>query len=463
LDIERPLFWHQGLFLQPQHFQINDRYFNALLTPFYSFSQPYLWGLNNLEIASASLGKGNFSVLKGLFLFQDGSFTAFPGNAIIEGRSFSDAWADEGRPFMVYLGLKKWNDAGENVTVVPSLEGLSKVTTRFVTTPEPEEIKDLHEGGPVTQVQRLHYLLKLCWETEKDQLGDYLLIPLTRLEKRGDQIVVAEKYIPPCLTVRSVETFFNLVKEIRDEIASRSRQLEAYKVQRGIHTAEFGARDMVYLLALRSLNRYVPQLFHLTESAQAHPWLIYGVLRQLIGELSTFSSSVNAIGEEENGTLLLPRYDHSDLELCFGSAQALVVRLLDEITAGPDYIIRLTFDGTYFAADLPPAVFEGNRRYYLVAQTQSDPKSVTASLQTIAKLSSRESLPILIARALPGATLEYLSLPPQELPRRALSLYFQIDHHHGQWAQVQKGNNIALYWDTAPEDLGLELMVVGRP
>ncbi|MFH1147859.1 MAG: type VI secretion system baseplate subunit TssK, partial [Pseudomonadota bacterium] len=48
------------------------------------------------------------------------------------------------------------------------------------------------------------------------------------------------------------------VREIRDQIAGRSRQLEEYKTQRGIQTAEFGTRDMVYFLALRSLNRYVP-------------------------------------------------------------------------------------------------------------------------------------------------------------------------------------------------------------
>ncbi|UCF86328.1 MAG: type VI secretion system baseplate subunit TssK, partial [Desulfobacteraceae bacterium] len=36
------------------------------------------------------------------------------------------------------------------------------------------------------------------------------------------------------------------------------------------------------------------------------------------------------------------------------------------------------------------------------------------------------------------------------------------DHHSDQWAQVQQGHNIALYWDTAPEDLKVELMVVGR-
>ena len=107
-------------------------------------------------------------------------------------------------------------------------------------------------------------------------------------------------------------------------------------------------------------------------------------------------------------------------------------------------------------------LFEGRNRYYLVAETEADETSVISALQGIAKLGSRVSLPILIARALPGTGLEHQKVPPQELPRRARSVYFQIDHHSKQWAQIEKDRNMSLYWDAAPEDFKVELMVVGR-
>ena len=107
-------------------------------------------------------------------------------------------------------------------------------------------------------------------------------------------------------------------------------------------------------------------------------------------------------------------------------------------------------------------IFEGRNRFYLVFETESDPQFVLQSLGTIAKLSARETLPILIARALSGIKTEHLQIPPQELPRRAHSIYVQIDYHSDQWAQVQKYNNIALYWDAAPDDLKVEMMIVGR-
>jgi len=462
MDIQRPLFWHQGLFLQPQHFQLLDLSFQSLLTPFHHFGEPHFWGLGEIEIQKAALGRRSLNLLKGNFLFPDGSYTVLPVNALIEARPFEVAWVEGGKPFPVYVGLKKWNEAGENVTVLDKLENLSEITTRFVTTADPEEVKDLHSGGPKGQVKRLYYVLKIFWETEWDQLGDYVLIPLAQLERAGEEIKISEHYIPPCLTISGSEPLFKIIKEIRDQISARSHQLEEYKSQRGIQTAEFGSRDMVYLLALRSLNRYVPILFHFTETQQVHPWTVYGVIRQMIGELSSFSERVNVMGELEDGTRILPNYDHRSLWECFSAAQALITQLLDEITAGPEYVIRLVYDGTYFAADLKPAIFEGRNRFYLVLKTEEEPKFVLQSLGTVAKLSAREYSPILIARALPGIGLEHLPVPPQELPRRARSIYFAVDHHSDQWAQVQKGHNIALYWDNAPEDLEAELMVVGR-
>jgi len=453
--MNRPLFWHQGLFLQPQHFQLKDLYDQSLLTPLHRFLNPHFWGIGDMEIQQAALGNHSFNLLKGEFLFSDMAYVILPDNAVVQARSFEGAWPEGSKSFTVYVGLKKWTDAGENVSVLSNLSNLSDVTTRFVTTTEAEEIQDLHHNGPSAQVKRLYYVLKIFWGTEKDFVGDYELIPLANLERDGDKIWLSDQFIPPCVSLSGSETLNKLVREM-------GRQLEAYKRERGIHTAEFGTRDMVYLLALRSLNRYVPLLTHLTETKRIHPWSLYAVLRQLVGELSSFSSEVSVTGEVEDGTRLLPDYNHRNLWECFSGAKTLVTRLLDEITAGPEYVIQLMYDGTYFAADLPPKIFEGRNRFYLVLETEIDPKNILQTMGNIAKLGSRQALPILIARSLSGIKLKHLETPPQELPRRAHSIYFQIDHHSDQWEQVHKGNNLALYWDTAPQDLKVELMAVGR-
>jgi type VI secretion system protein ImpJ len=461
MSIQRPLFWYQGLFLQPQHLQLLERSLQTLLVPFKDYLQPYLWGVCEAEIHKAALGTRAFGLGKGTFLFPDGAFAVLPGNALVAARTFDQAWVEGGRPFQVHIGVRRWNDAGGNVTVLPKLDNLADVSTRFVSVADPEEVQDLHSGGPVGQVKRLHYVLRIFWESEQDQLADYVLLPIAQLERMGEEIRLSEQFAPPSLTISGCEPLMKLTREVRNQVAARGRQLEEFKSQRGIQTAEFGSRDMVYLLALRSLNRYIPTLSHLLETPSVHPWDVYGVLRQLIGELSTFSETVNVMGESDRDRLL-PAYDHGDLWKCFAAAQGLVSRLLDEITAGPEHVLRLIYDGTYFASELKATIFEGRNRFYLAIRTDEDPKSVVQAVGTIAKLSSREQLPLLIARALPGVGMEHLPVPPPELPRRAQTIYFTLDHHGDAWGFVEKGRNIALYWDSAPEELEAELMVVGR-
>ncbi len=65
MDIQRPLYWHQGLFLQPQHFQLLDLFIQSLLTPFRQFMAPHFWGIGRIEIQRAGLGNRSFSPLAG--------------------------------------------------------------------------------------------------------------------------------------------------------------------------------------------------------------------------------------------------------------------------------------------------------------------------------------------------------------------------------------------------------------
>jgi type VI secretion system protein ImpJ len=462
MSVQRPLFWHQGVFLQPQHFQLLDRTYQGLLAPYQKFISSWFWGAGDIHIDKGALGTGKFCLMKGEFIFQDGTYVSLPDNAVVESRSFEEDWVEGGRPFTIYLGLRNWEESRENVTELPSLEECSSVSTRFAATVDPEEINDLHGGGPPGQVKMLHFTIKIFWETERELFGDYQVLPIAQLQRFGAEIRLSADFIPPCVSCSASESLVQLVREIRDQVTARCFQLEEHKSRRGVQTAEFGSRDMVYFLALRSMNRYVPLLFHFTEAEHVHPWHIYGILRQLAGELTSFSEQIGVLGEMQDGKQLLPEYDHRALWECFSSAQNLISHLLDEITAGPEYIIRLTHDGTYYASELRPAIFEGRNRFYLAVKTDADPKVVLQSLEDIAKLSSREQMHTLVTQALPGIDLEYLQVPPQELPRRAHTLYFTIDHHDDQWASVEKNRSLALYWNNAPEGADVELMVVGR-
>jgi len=457
--MEMPLFWQQGTLLQPQHFQLMEQGAAERLAPYRGYLQPHLWGVGALKINKAALTLGSFEVVEGEFLFPDGSFAAFPQNARLAPRSFDPHLFEEGAPHTVYLGLRKWQERAPNVSVVE--QGAAPAPTRFAVGPTGVRVPDLHAGGPEVEVQRLDLVLRIFWETELDQVGEYELIPLAQLERSGAEIVCSERFVPPSLCCSASGVLHRLVREIRDQVLARARQLEEFKTKRRIHGAEFGSRDMVFILALGAVNRYLPLLGHFVEAPRVHPWQVFGVLRQLVGELSAFSDSVDVLGQAP-GEQGLPGYQHRDLYGCFAAAQRLVLRLLDEVTAGPEYVIALEFDGRTFSCDLKPALFEGRNRFFLALSCEAERQTVLKELEQGAKVSSPVQLELLINRSLPGIPLQYLQIPPQELPRRADTLYLAIDHSDVQWDGIRREGSLALHWAGAPEGLVVELMVVGR-
>ena len=113
MKIQRPLFWHQGLFLQPQHFQFLDLSFHSLLVPFQAFMEPYFWGNGRTRDPEGRPGNEVFHSSKGTFLFPDGTFAVFPENGHLEARPFEEAWVEGGKPFTVSSVLKNGTTAAK--------------------------------------------------------------------------------------------------------------------------------------------------------------------------------------------------------------------------------------------------------------------------------------------------------------------------------------------------------------
>lgn len=463
MDSKKPIFWHQGLFLQPQHFQLSDLYAGFLQRPFADLGLPHFWGVGALELSSAAVKNLSVEIAQAQLLFRDGTYVEYPGNALIRPRSFKTDWVEGDKPFTIYLGLKKLSQTQPNVSVVKSYDDLSETATRFATTADPEEVRDLYQGGTTAMVQTLTYVVKVFWETELDRLDDYETIPVARLERDGETIKLSGKFVPPCVAVSASGVLMGIIKDIRDEIAGRARQLEEYKSPRETQKREFDAGHLVYLLALRSLNRYVPLLVHYTETKQVHPWVIYGALRQMVGELSSFSERFNMLGEPQGGPAdggMVLDYAHEDLGRCMVAVRNLIAQLLNEITIGPEFLVRLELQDGYYVADLPKNFFAQRHRFYLVMRTESAPEGLLQSFEAQAKLGARDQVPVLISRALPGVELIQLPVAPQGLPRRANSFYFRVEQFSDQWDFVERSGSIALYWGEAPADLRIELVAL---
>ena len=462
MEPRKAILWHQGLFLQPQHFQQFDLYCQSLLSPLMNYLQPYFWGVCNIEIPYNSLKNMIFDIIKGEIVFQDGTWVDIPGNSTIQARSFVNEKFDAGKPYKVYVGLRKWNTNKENVTIIKTNDANDNVRTRFISYSDPAEIKDIHQGGQSAQLNLMEYSLKIFLENEIENLTDYCVVPVVELEYDGNELKIVRGFIPPVIALSGSEALRQNVQNIFEQLTSQCHKLEEYKISREIQDLDLNSQYLTSILALRTLSKYIPVLYHFNQTENIHPWNIYAILRQIVGELSTFTDRINSLGKLTDGTLLLPDYNHEKLNLCFSEVQTLIGELLSSIIIGPESIIQLIRKEGYFTASIPPEVFEERNSFFLVLKTAESQDKLLNAIQRIAKFSSIENISTLVGRALPGISLEYCLIPPPGLPSRSNSFYFKINKDHPQWIDVQKNQNICLYWEQAPKDTRAEIIILKK-
>lgn len=478
--MEKPLLWHQGLFLQPQHLQLKDEYDHSLLTPYHRHLKPHLTGVVSVSVVDSSAGGHLIEINQGEFWFPDMTYAVLGKNALIESRDFSDhVTADKSTT--IFVGLKTWVDQRPNVTEVGNESSARLVSTRFVVLKDQEDVDDMHlGGGGAAQVKRMFYALRMFFSDETVNTPGYELIPVARIIKTDKGVAISNDFIPPCVLVSAHELLTNKINSIATLILSSSMELGSYKRKRGIHNAEFGSRDMVYLLVLLSLNRYVPYFKAILDKEPVHPHDVYVVIQQLVAELSSFSDHVTALGvieqkypEKQKGksgigidstknqeVKSLAVYNHDELFECFNSADILISRLIEEITTGPDYILEIGFTKPYYTCVMDEELFKGKFSYYLVMRTKAELKNVVNAIDNSIKVTSPSLMETLVQRSLPGALVEHLPIIPQELPRRTDGIYFRIDVNNESFKNIRKERQLALFWYEPPEDLRMELMVV---
>ena len=456
----KPILWHQGLFLQPHHFQQNDTFTKSLLKPHNQYHTPFFWGCSQIHIQDASLSQRLIEIEKCELIFQDGSWVKYPENAMIQSRSFKELSFDvEGdTPVTVYLGIRKWNEFDKNVTSIDSNKSMGSAGTRYISFVEPESVKDLHEGGDPVNIRNMHYNVKIFWDHEIDKFNEYLMIPVCQLELKDERVGLSKSYVAPTYIISGSDILMRILKNLRESIISRCRVFESYKFSQGF-TSDFDAHFLPHLLVLNALNRSLPILNHIIEIENFHPHAVYGVLRQIVGDLSTFTNRINALGQLKDGTSLLPEYNHEQIFNCFNEALILLGELLKGISIGGESIFTMTRENDYFTARLPAEEFKDSYIYFLVLKSSAEPEKIINDLHHIVKIGNSKNIDNMISRALPGVPVKHRLVPPPGMPKHSDSYYFRINSKHHLWDEIKHSGDISLFWDNAPEDTSIEIVI----
>lgn len=460
MDFRTGTYWHQGLFLQPQHFQRLEQTQQFYRKPLYEAASPHFWGIGQLDLAPEALNARLFEVRAARVIFQDQTYLEFPGNAVIASRSFDKLWSSSDAPLDVYLGLKKLSAVAPNVTVVDSLSETAGVSSRLVSLGEAQQVPDLYGSGPAALMPTVLYAPKIFFGSEIETLADYDLIPLAQLIRDIDTIRLVPQAVPPSYALSGARLLSDVLNDIRDDMAGRLRQIAEYKIPRDMQRQELDPDYLLLLQAVQTLNRLVPLAVHLAETEQIHPWTVYGFLRMCVGELSTFSDRTDVLGRQGDKDEGLPRYDHLKLGPCFLAARKLISQLLSEISVGPEFYAFLEPRDAFLVGVLPSQFFASRNRFYLVTKTGSNNERLSQDFVKTVRIASPAQLPGLIDLALPGIELIEVLTPPQGLPQRPNTRYYRIEQMAAAWEAVEQEGELAMFWAQAPDDLRVEVVVL---
>ena len=468
----RPVFWGQGMFLEPQHFQQQDWYHEARLRRYFHLFVPFSWGVRSLALNELALQNFVLQIEHCEVVSWDGTILRFrgdavPSNARIEPRSFENELDPAGKPLSVYLGARRVQPEGSNVQQLRLAGSSARAPTDGATHRryflEAGAVADLCGASDQTcELQYMSHDVHVLYDVPGARSQDYELIKIAEVLRAADGKggVLSKRYIPPSITVRAAPVLESMVREIRDLLTAKGRELAEYRRRRGGEIVELGSRDIGFLLMMQSVNRYIPLLHHDLEVGDVHPHTVYAQLRQLIGEMSTFSGNVSVLGATGDEDVL-PPYRHDQLWPCFDVALRRINQLLIEMTTGPVGDVLLRHDGDYFSATgIDEKLFAGDNRYYLAIKSELAPHELMALLQDKGKITSVEDMPKLEKSYLSGLKIDALDAPPEELLMRAHYRYFLIDRRSDHWQRIEQHRTMAVYCHELPPETEMRLVIV---
>lgn len=304
----KPVQWHEGLLLYPQHFQQMRHEFRELALCYLSVSTPYYWGVRSMEIDEGAFPTGLLRITSLLAVMPDGS--------VVEH--------DEKSTQTIELHLK---DYQELLDKGPLTIHLAVIRHHFQSamvggdfprydSVESPPLIDENTGEDALPIPRL--ALKAFLIAGDQVPARYSSFPLLKIKPLEGHFIL-DDFIPPTTDIRAGSQIGELARKVVANIRKQSAVL-AEKLQTPM------AHDMAPVLDQyrKNYDVLVAQLLGLEALVHAqvvHPFLLYKELCDLAGAFCTF-------GRGYLPPILAP-YDHNDLKKTFEPIKSLIGQMLD--------------------------------------------------------------------------------------------------------------------------------------
>lgn len=429
--------WSEGMFLQPQHFQQQDRHLEHLLD---GRTRPLLrnaWGFTQLEIDTAALALGKLQLRLAAGLMPDGTPFDIPGTDAPPPAVDIDAlMKDE----CVVLALPLRQAGTVDVEAGSAERGLARYSAR-----ETEVIDTAGAGSQAALIQVGSLRLRLM--RERDAVDGYCRLAVAQvLERRADNtVVLARDFVAPTLHVGASAVLGAIVADIHGRLQQLGEALAASLGQPG----RGGIGEVAEFLMLQTINRHQPLFAHLGATPQVHPEELFTRLLQLTGDLAVF----NPGGRRPRFAV---QYRQDDLRASFAPVVAELRTLLSarpEAAAVQIDLIEKRF-GVRVAVISDLELLQAGT-LVLAANAQIPPEALRARFPTQVKAGPSDKIRDLVNLQLPGIALQPLQVAPRQIPFHAGFTYFELERGSDLYRALQKSGSLALH--VAGEFPGLEM------
>lgn len=436
MSLYSKIVWSEGLFLQPQHFQQQERYFERLLESRLRAAHCYSWGFAQLEIDEPSLNLGKLAVNAASGVFPDGTPFAFPGDAVVPPPL--DVPGDA-RDDLVVLAIPLSRPGVSDVdlngdTATPRRSGVRIIDVADATATE---------RATPTQVAELTPRLAL----QRDLPDGFATLGVAHAVEREatNRVILDRGYIPPSLSARDQPVLANWLRELVGLVQQRADALAAVLGQPG----RGGVGEIADFLLLQVVNRYGSLLPHLAQHPLLHPERLYSILLELAGELCTFARENRRPGA-------YPQYLHDDLRRCFTPVMNDLRRSLSMVIEKNAIPIELR-EAKYGVrvAVIPDQSLLRNATFVLAVSAQMPGEAVRARFPAQIKIGPVEKLRDLVNLQLPGIGLRALPVAPRQIPFHAGANYFEFEQESEFWRQLEHSGGLSMH--IAGEFPGLQL------
>jgi len=440
--------WSEGMYLAPNHFQAQGRYFEDAM----QFATGTLWnnayGFSACELDSEALRNGTVAIRQARGLFPDGlPFdipTCDPGP---EPRSIAEFFPPTADQMSVYLTVPRWSSDGPNC----ELNGVNDSNARYSSSLQ--ELPDENTGRDEKPVRlgKKNLQLRLASEIRDDQYS----LPMARVVRDGSgRFAFDTTFIPPCLKFTAGDHLFNMLRrlvEILDEksaAVSQDQRRTDVKFQPGL-----SSRHVAQFWFLHAVNSGLTPLRHLLVSKQGHPEELYREMLRLAGALCTFGLEVHPRS--------LPAYDHDNLDKCFHELDQHIRRHLEIVVPSQAIAIPLTRADRYFQqGEIKDQRCFDRARWILGIRAELGEADLIGKTQQFLKFCSLKFVPELVKRALPGLTLTHLPIPPSSIAAKVDFQYFSISRSGPCWEHIMHTKNVGVYVPGELPAAELELIVL---